>query len=230
MARLHGDLEKIEPIKKAAFANKDLDLMFIIDCTGSMSTWIEACKVEVKSIIDHVLNTFIGIQVRISIVAYRDICDEPRNIDVFGFNPDVGACVSFLTKLKAYGGGDGPEDVAGGFAAALKQDWKAKTRYAVLLADAPCHGNQYHAGGGDDHPKGDPLGRKVEDQIKVFAEKKVFFNFVKISSYTDKMIKILDSSYASVMKTSIAIGDLGYSTENFGFFVTSTLQTSLSKT
>ncbi len=38
------------------------------------------------------------------------------------------------------GGGDGPEDVAGGFENGLKQDWQAKGKYAILLCDAPCHG------------------------------------------------------------------------------------------
>jgi len=38
--------------------NKSLDLMFIMDCTGSMSPWIDAAKKEVKSIIDCIRNQF----------------------------------------------------------------------------------------------------------------------------------------------------------------------------
>jgi len=33
-----------------------------------------------------------------------------------------------------------PEDLAGGLEVALKQDWKSKSKYAILLADCPCHG------------------------------------------------------------------------------------------
>jgi myosin protein heavy chain len=49
-----------------------------------------------------------------------------------------------LETIEADGGDDGPEDVAGGFKKALEQDWRAKSRYAVLIADAPCHGRKYH--------------------------------------------------------------------------------------
>jgi hypothetical protein len=61
------------------------------------------------------------------------------------------------------GGGDEPEDIAGAFEKALEQDWKSQCKYAILIADAPCHGKQYHNCHGDDYPKGDPEGLIVED-------------------------------------------------------------------
>ena len=36
----------------------------------------------------------------------------------------------------------------------------------VFIADAPCHGNKYHNGIGDDFSKGDPIGRTLEDFVK----------------------------------------------------------------
>jgi len=49
---IHDDLKRIEPIiAKKSFANKALDLMIIMDCTGSMGSWIKACKEEIKSIV-----------------------------------------------------------------------------------------------------------------------------------------------------------------------------------
>ena len=77
-----------------------------------------------------------------------------------------------------------PEDVAGGFENALKQNWQAKSKYAIFIADAPCHGREYHDTGSDDYPKGDPKGRVVEKQIQQFAEKKIYFNAIKITDYT----------------------------------------------
>ena len=72
-----------------------------------------------------------------------------------------------MRKLVATGGGDGPEDVAGGFDNALKQDWQANSKYAIFITDAPCHGTKYHDYGpdNDDYPKGDPKGRLIEKQI-----------------------------------------------------------------
>jgi hypothetical protein len=46
---------RIEPIRKA-IDRKSLDLMFIMDCTGSMGPWIDAAKREIKSIIDTLKN------------------------------------------------------------------------------------------------------------------------------------------------------------------------------
>ena len=101
--------------------------MFIIDCTGSMGSWIEACKTEIRSIIDCVRNQHFNIQIRVSIVAYRDHCDGKLIEEIFPFSTDIEGCSKFLKQLIATGGGDGPEDVAGGFENALKQDWKSKS-------------------------------------------------------------------------------------------------------
>lgn len=160
--RIYGDLIRLEPLRRAMGAGKSLDMMFIIDCTGSMGSWIETCKKEIKAIIDCVRNQHFNIKIRISIVAYRDHCDGTDISEVFSFSDDIAACQNFLKKLRASGGGDLPEDVAGGFENALKQNWQAKSKYAIFIADAPCHGREYHDTGSDDYPKGDPKGRVVE--------------------------------------------------------------------
>jgi hypothetical protein len=54
--RIYTDLIRLEPVRRRMNAGKSLDMMFIIDCTGSMGSWIEACKKEIRSIIDCVRN------------------------------------------------------------------------------------------------------------------------------------------------------------------------------
>lgn len=81
---------------------------------------------------------------------------------MFQFSSDVNKCEKFLNLLEADGGGDTPEDMAGAFNLALEQDWISQCKYAILIADAPCHGKQYHDHD-DTYPKGDPAGRVVED-------------------------------------------------------------------
>jgi hypothetical protein len=54
MERIYSDLKRLEPIKKLNEYNNSLDIMFIMDCTYSMDPWIEACKNEIKSIIDKI--------------------------------------------------------------------------------------------------------------------------------------------------------------------------------
>ena len=225
--KINKDLIRIEPARKALCAAKSLDIMFIIDCTGSMCSWIEASKREIKSIIGCVRNQYFGIKIRVSIVAYRDHCDGELISEVFDFTTDIEKCHDFIGKLRATGGGDAPEDIAGGFENALKQEWQAKTKYAILIADAPCHGIQYHGSHGDDYPRGDPKGRLIEKQIEEFAEKKIHFNAIRIHPGTNQMFEILNKHYQEKMGQSIQFADLGSSTQNFNFFVTQSISQSI---
>ena len=67
------------------------------------------------------------------------------------------ALKKFIAGLKADGGGDAPEDVAGGLDLALKMSWDHQIRICILVADAPCHGKQFHSSH-DNYPNGDPHG------------------------------------------------------------------------
>jgi hypothetical protein len=162
-------------------------------------------------------------------VAYRDHCDGDKIEEVLPFTNDIAKCQRFIAQLEAMGGGDGPEDLAGGFENALKQQWKSKSKYAILLADAPCHGTKYHDDSYDNYKGGDPKGRLVENQIRKFAERGIYFSCVKMTSYTDKMHKILNENYKAVMANGLGItfADLGHSTSSLNFFVTSSVTHSL---
>ena len=48
--RIFKDLSRVDIVRKYEMRKNSLDLMFIIDCTGSMGCWIDACKKEIKSI------------------------------------------------------------------------------------------------------------------------------------------------------------------------------------
>jgi hypothetical protein len=66
--------------------------------------------------------------------------------------------------------------------------WSAPTRILFHVADAPCHGRQYHDGVLDDYPNGDPRGLKAKDLLKVLEDKNVKYWFAKLTDKTDKMI------------------------------------------
>ncbi len=112
----------------------------------------------------------------------------------------------------------------------LQQHWISKTRYAILLADYPTHGNKFYSGSDDRYPNGDPNGLVIEDIIKAYAEKDICFNAVKITKETDKMYACLGEEYEKVAKKPMGLGDLGNSTKDFQFFVTSTITSSISST
>ena len=81
---------------------------------------------------------------------------------ILPFTDDASAPKQFLEKLGTKGGIDYPEDVAGGLQKALEQKWESKTRYAVIIGDAPAHGKKYH-NFSDRFQGGDPTGLVIED-------------------------------------------------------------------
>ena len=116
ISKIYSDLSRLEPLRRA-MGKKSVDVMFIMDCTGSMSPWIEAAKREIKSIIECLKNQFFNINIRVSIVGYRDysVYDPKENMySIFEFSTDIEKCLKFLKELRAIGNSDLCEDVAGG--------------------------------------------------------------------------------------------------------------------
>lgn len=223
----HQDLQLFKPLEKIFRSKLSLDLMFIMDCTGSMSSWIKAVKTELYNIIDNVLEEHEGARINMSVVAYRDHSDGNKRLQVLPFTEMKDVVLSFVSELAAMGGGDAPEDICGGFEEALKLNWTATAKYAVLIADAPCHGKRYHDLA-DSYPEGDPLGLDPEKQILEFAKRGINLYGIKIAAHTDKMYKIFNDVYQDVAKKPIQIADLSKNIKAFGFFIASTVTATLS--
>lgn len=102
-------------------------------------------------------------KVRISFVGYTDFDQENGHMySILNFTDDVDKFEKFVYKVRARGGGDAAEDMCGGFEKALEQSWSDKaTKVAVIVADCPCHGSEFHNNKhySDNHKKGDPKGR-----------------------------------------------------------------------
>lgn len=82
----------------------------MLDCTGSMASWIQRSKDTLKEIIDTVKQNNPGLQVRVCFVGYRDIKDHDR-FSLMDFSDDLAAVKNFIGRVSATGGGDDPEDV-----------------------------------------------------------------------------------------------------------------------
>ena len=122
----------------------DLDLMFIMDCTSSMSSYISQCKRDINEIVKTIKEENNGVKVRISFVGYRDFDQGARSMSVLGFTKDVNEFEKFMINVKAAGGGDAAEDMAGGFEQVLKQSWaNNSTKVGIIICDAPCHGRKF---------------------------------------------------------------------------------------
>ena len=225
---LKTDFSLLLPYQHKLFSHQQLDLMFIVDCTGSMLSWIVAVKKELKNIIQYILDNNPYADIKVSFVGYRDIKDAER-FDIFDFSSDTDACVTFIDQVNATGGGDLPEDMAGGLSKGLNMSWREKSaKYCILIADAPCHGNKYH-NFEDDFPKGNPNGLVPENIISDFAKKDITFYVVKIRDYTSKMYEIFNDAYIAGHKlhSPIVFADLGKSTDDLGFIVSISSNTTL---
>ena len=137
---------------------KSLDLCFVIDATGSMSSYIDLVKRSLMQIITLINEISDEDQVRMGVVIYRDYGDGDKSIEVTDLvvvnddNLKKNKVIDHLQKVKCFGGSDTPEDVRGGLTRAVTDlSWKGDHRFVILVADAPCHGKQYH-NDSDDHP------------------------------------------------------------------------------
>ena len=144
---------------------RSMDLVFIMDATGSMGSYINSATKNIETICENIIHSeqLSGPgALRIGLIAYRDHPPQDHTYIVknFGFHTEVERVKENLKSLFASGGGDGPEAVTAAMKAALELDWRPHaTKLAVLIADAPPHGiGEYGDGFSDGSPDGqDPL-------------------------------------------------------------------------
>lgn len=129
---------------KPAIDNRGtLEMVFVLDTTGSMSGLIEGAKQRIWGIINEVMQKPSKPRVRVGLVAYRDIGDAYVT-KVLPITEDLDKAYTTLMDYQAGGGGDGPENVRKALAEGVKNaGWsQPKQRHAqivFLVGDAPPH-------------------------------------------------------------------------------------------
>lgn len=123
-----------------------LDVMFMVDTTGSMGDELEYLKTELGSVITRVRQET-QVNIRQSGGYYRDQGDE-YVVKSFPFTTQSDQMLSEMRLFSADGGGDFPEAVDMALEAAANHSWStsAKARLLFLVLDAPPHeGSAYQA-------------------------------------------------------------------------------------
>lgn len=119
-----------------------VDLVFVLDTTGSMEGLIEAAKEKIWSIATTMARAQPAPEIRVGLVAYRDRGDEYVT-RVFDLTTDLDSMYAHLMDFKAAGGGDGPEAVNQGLQDAIERmNWNNQTstyKVVFLVGDAPPH-------------------------------------------------------------------------------------------
>ena len=119
-----------------------VDVVFLLDATGSMGDEIQAVKDRIREMISDIALGDPVPDVRFGIVAYRDRGDEYVT-RVYPLTRDIDRIVDNLDEIEANGGGDYPESLNEGLHVAINEmEWDeagGAARLVFLIADAPPH-------------------------------------------------------------------------------------------
>lgn len=116
-----------------------VDLVYVVDTTGSMGDDIGAAKAQMRAILGDL--TRWNPDRRVGIVAYRDRDDPYVAMVVLPLEVDERRIVEGIDSLRVAGGGDQREHVYAGLDTALHaQPWRpGASHHIVLIGDAPPH-------------------------------------------------------------------------------------------
>ena len=122
----------------AGYEMTSIELMFVIDTTGSMGDEIDYLKKEIADVIDRVKQAT-GAEVTLAIMVYRDSGDAYVT-DYSDFTRDIDAQQVYLSRQHASGGGDFEEAVDVALTEAVAKQWSVNTtKFLIHVADAPAH-------------------------------------------------------------------------------------------
>ena len=119
-----------------------IDVVFVLDTTGSMGGLIQAAKEKIWSIATTMASAQSAPEIRMGLVAYRDRGDAyvTRVVDL---SSDLDSMYATLMDFQADGGGDGPESVNQALYDAIhKLSWSQDSgtyKAVFLVGDAPPH-------------------------------------------------------------------------------------------
>lgn len=147
-------------------ATTNVDLVFVIDATESMSPIIDTVKRFALSFHEKVIDGLKRFhksvnQLRVKVIVFRDYyCDGEYAMEEseFFYLPDENESFkNFVSKIQAKGGGDIPENALEALSLAMRSDWvkegTSRRHAIVLFTDAPAHPlEQQNDGVPDNYP------------------------------------------------------------------------------
>lgn len=120
---------------------KTLEMVFVVDTTGSMGGLIDGAKQKIWSIVNDVMQRQDRPKVKVGLVAYRDNGDAYVT-QVLPLSEDLDKVYSTLMDYRAEGGGDTPENVRRALAEGVERaGWTKQNsntaQILFLVGDAP---------------------------------------------------------------------------------------------
>ena len=122
-----------------------IELMFVVDVTGSMGDELSYLNNEIADVVNRVATIHSEAQINLALLFYRDYTDK----DIFQYydfedvttEEGMAKQQKAIAQQKATGGGDYAEAVEDALAMALEQQWSsgATTKLIFHVLDAPPH-------------------------------------------------------------------------------------------
>jgi len=126
---------------------ENVDLCFLIDCTSSMSSYIEQVQEKINEIVSDLKSRFENFSLRLAFVGYRDYTEKSYDqLIIIDFLDDIETFRVLVSEIQAFGGGDECEDIFSGLNEVTKLEWSNESRILFHVCDAPCHGSRFHLG------------------------------------------------------------------------------------
>jgi len=132
----------IAPVELSA-NGRAMEMVFVLDTTGSMGGLLTGAKDRIWGIINEVMQSSKLSSVKVGLVAYRDRGDQYVT-QVLPLTDDLDKVYSTLMDYEAEGGGDEPENVREALAEGVsKAGWSQSSagnaQILFLVGDAPPH-------------------------------------------------------------------------------------------
>lgn len=127
-------------LEQTFVASNNLQIMFVIDATGSMGDEMTYIQSEIDDVIDKVQKDNANAHIELAMMVYRDEGDDYVT-KYSDFTTNIESQRAFLAKQKAGGGGDFEEAVQTALKEAIvDKQWSTNaTKLLFHVADAPAH-------------------------------------------------------------------------------------------
>ena len=209
-------LPDIAKEKDKAISNRDVDIVYLIDATGSMGHEIIAAKENVVQIFKKLTESNKGYNFRFGSVFYRDKIDEPEDEnEFFQFTDNMNYLKEKIGTVKAEGGGDIPEDWVAGYEMALRDmKWRENgTKLIIHIADAGAHGIKFTK----KDKKHDDQAELLPPKIKECVKRNINIIGFKIGKQPERSFNEISNIYNNFKKENIDY-DNGQFIEIYEFF------------
>ena len=176
----------------------------MVDVSDSMEKWIRSVQNQCINISNELNSKYPLVSFNFGAIFYRDPIDSPSDKhDLIQLTDDVIDLKNKIEGIKAYGGGDDPEDWVGAYNLAIDSiAWRNGTRLIIHIADSPAHGIDFCL-----QDKHNEENAKLPPLIKTVAEKNIKIYAFQVKNSAELSFNKCSELYKSYGGTMFLIKD-----------------------